>query len=168
MSRQSLLGPLRHERWGSAAAAALGGPVIAGDDDLRPGRGQDHRAGSRAGAGAAQLPGRAVATGLSDAGAPTRPETRPLAADLLTAESAASGFTAYWVGVQLRLMHDCHDVTGVDRATREMVGWHVRTHRCGPPGSAWHLRDAPSPLQGHDPTRPAHMRGTGGGRRDRN
>ena len=166
MGRRSLLGPLHHSRRDSAAAAALGGPVVAGDDGLSPGMGRDQRAGSRAGAGVAHLPGRPVAAGLSDAGAPARPATTPLAADVLTAEATANGFTAYWVGDQIRLAHHCHGVTGIDRATTALVSWYVQAHRCGPPGSAWHLRDAPSPLPSRDPTRPAHLRGRGGGRRD--
>ena len=85
------------------------------------GWGGDQRAGSRAGAGVAHLPGRPVAAGLSDAGAPARPATTPLAADVLTAEATANGFTAYWVGDQIRLAHHCHGVTGIDRATTALV-----------------------------------------------
>ena len=90
MGRRSLLGPLDHSRRDSAAAAAAS-PVVAGDDGLGPGMGRDQRAGSRAGAGVAHLPGRPVAAGLSDAGAPARPATTPLAADVLTAEATANG-----------------------------------------------------------------------------
>lgn len=77
--------------------------------------------------------------------------------DLLTSEAVANGFTAYWVGDQLRLAHDCRNVTTVlPEPTGALVGWRVRTHRCGTAGSAWHVR-RPAQPQPRDPTRPAHL-----------
>lgn len=158
MGRRSLLGPLRHSRWDSAASAALGGPVVAGDDGLGPGEGRDQRAGDRAGAGVAHVPGRAVAAGLSDAGAPARPDNAPPVAGLLTAEMVASGYTAYWVGDQLRLAHRCRNVAGIANPTSALVSWHLRTHRCGTPESAWHVGGTPERQRvRRDPTRPAHL-----------
>jgi hypothetical protein len=155
MGRRSPTSPLRHSRWGSAAGeAALGSPVVAGDGD-RPAEG-NRRAGYRAGPGVAHVPDM-PAVGVSDAGEPARPDAKPVATDLLTPEAAASGFTAYWVGDQLRLAHHCRNVTTVAEPTSALVGWHVRTHRCGTPGSAWHVRGGPAELQPRDPTRPAHL-----------
>lgn len=158
MGRRSLLGPLRHSRWDSAASAALGGPIVAGDDGLGPGEGRDQRAGHRAGAGVAHVPGRAVAAGLSDAGSPARPDNSPRTADLLTDEMVTEGYTAYWVGGQLRLAHRCRNVAAIANPTSALVSWHVRTHRCGTPESAWHVRGAPVwQRPRRDPTRPAHL-----------
>ncbi len=94
---------------------------------------------------------------MSDAGEPARPDAKPAAMDLLTPEAATKGFTAYWVGDQLRLAHHCRNVASIANPTSALVSWHVRTHRCGTPESAWHVRGGPPQQPRRDPTRPAHL-----------
>jgi hypothetical protein len=116
----------------------------------------DHRAGYRAGAGVVQSRDE-PAVGASDAGEPARADATRLAIALLTPEAVANGFTAYWVGDQLRLAHHCRKVASIDSPSCALVSWHVRTHRCGTPESAWHVPGAPARQPRRDPTKPAHL-----------
>lgn len=157
MGRRSLLSPLRHSRWNSAAAAALGGPVVAGDDGLTPTKGRDRRAGYGAGPGVARHPD-TPAVGATDVGEPARPDLKPDPADLLTPQAVANGYAAAWVGDQLRLSHHpCRNVVRINGPTSALVSWHIRTHRCGTPESVWHVRGEPAQPPRRDPTTPAHL-----------
>lgn len=153
MGSRSPVSPLRHSRWDSAAAAALGGPVVAGDDGHATGT--DRRAGYRAGPGVASPPGE-TPTGTSDAGAPARPAASVTTADLLTPQAVADGFMVEWVGDQLRLSHHCRNVARIEDPTTALVGWYMRTHRCGSADSSWHIGATPQQRR-RDPRTPAHL-----------
>ncbi|HET6919400.1 MAG TPA: hypothetical protein VFI46_08050 [Jiangellaceae bacterium] len=144
MGRRSLASLLRRNRRDSAASAALGGPVGAGDEGRT--RGANRRAGNRAGPGVACLPG-STRAGRSDAGAPARPDTDEAAPDLLTPEATAAGFVLEWIGDRVCLSHHCGNTVQIDEPTRTRVRWYVRTHRCRPADSTWHI-GAPQQQQG--------------------
>ena len=136
--------PARPQPTDSAAAAA-GGPVVAGDDGLSPGMGRTSE----------PAPGPAPVSLTFPSARRGRAERRRSAGP--TSDHAACRRRADRRGDRERvhgLLGRRPDPPGAPLPRRDghrpsdhgPGGWYVQAHRCGPPGSAWHLRGAPSPL----------------------
>jgi len=75
----------------------------------------------------------------------------------LRPEAVAAGFMLEPVGGRVRLSHHCGNVVPVDDPTDPRLRWYVRTHRCGPATSEWHIGAIEQPSRRH-PAAPAHRR----------
>lgn len=84
----------------------------------------------------------------------------------LPPEAVADGFTLEPVGDRVRLFHHCGNVVRVDDPDDPKLRWHIRTHRCGPATSEWHIGVVEQPRQRYL-ARPAHLVRGRSGRRGR-
>jgi hypothetical protein len=93
-----------------------------------------------------------------------RPAPAPRVEDaryLLSPAAVAAGFGAMRVGGRVRLRHACGDAVEVHPFSEPRLRWRLRTHRCGEPGSEWHIGGtqpvARSRSQSRTPSVPAHL-----------
>jgi hypothetical protein len=150
-----------------SAGYPVGNPAGGRADETRRPIGSYHRAASpEADTDAFGLPADADHRGQVSA----RPEPPDDPEGLLTAAAVVAGFGVERVGGSLRLSHDCGAAVQVCPPSLARLRWRLRTHRCGPPGSAWdsgELQPAPAVLLRGRPrvSGPAHMARRRSGRR---
>lgn len=73
----------------------------------------------------------------------------------LPPEAVPAGFRLEPVGDRVRLFHHCGKVVRVDDPTDPQIRWYLRTHRCGPATSEWHIGAIEQPPRRYRAT-PAH------------
>lgn len=76
----------------------------------------------------------------------------------LMPEAAAEGFRVDTGDGRNYLLHDCGNFLEISPAvTGAQLGWCVTAHRCGPPGSQWHIGVTPESDRWNPGTSSAHL-----------